>query len=72
MYNCMIMEKILEILYVEDVCRAIKLCMYNSRYKIVNIGSGIPYKFRTLMQYVKDKVGSKSNLISVDPPLSQR
>ena len=39
-------ENIRDFMHVEDVCRAIKLCMYNSRYKIVNIGSGIPYKFR--------------------------
>jgi nucleoside-diphosphate-sugar epimerase len=61
-------ENIRDFMHVEDVCRAIRLCMYNSQHRVVNIGSGVGHSFRPLMQYVKDKVGSTSKLVDINPP----
>jgi nucleoside-diphosphate-sugar epimerase len=58
-----------DFMHVEDACRAIKLCMDKAEQNtIINIGSGIPLKFRPILQYVKDKTKSNSNFISIDPP----
>ena len=58
-----------DFMHVDDVCRAIKLCMEKSELNdIINIGSGIPVKFGKVMEYVKTKVKSSSTFNSVDPP----
>ena len=58
-----------DFMHVKDVCRAINLCMEKSPLnEIINIGSGIPYKFIDLMSYVKEVLNSKSKLLSMDPP----
>tara|TARA_Y100000034_G_scaffold29198_1_gene35167 strand:+ start:930 stop:1787 length:858 start_codon:yes stop_codon:yes gene_type:complete len=62
-------ENIRDFMHVEDVCRAMKLIIKESPTNdIINVGSGNPYKFIDIMSYVKDKTGSKSAFISVDPP----
>ena len=35
---------------------------------IINIGSGEPQAFRPLIEYVKSKTNSESQLKSIDPP----
>jgi len=62
-------ENIRDFMHVEDVCRAINLAIKKGNLnEIINIGSGIPYKFVDIMKYVKRKTNSKSNFISVEPP----
>lgn len=62
-------EDIRDFMHVEDVCTAIKLCMDKSELNdIINIGSGVPIKFGTVMEYVKTRVGSPSKFNDVEPP----
>ena len=62
-------ENIRDFIHVDDVCRALHFCMKNAGVnEIINIGSGIPYKFRDIMCQVREKVGSKSNFKSIEPP----
>jgi len=54
---------------VDDVCKAMKLCMEKAPLnEIINIGSGTPIKFGQVMKYVKEETKSKSNFNSVEPP----
>jgi dTDP-glucose 4,6-dehydratase len=56
-------------MHVTDVCRAIKLVLEEGpTNEIINIGSGIPQRFKPLMEYVKKQVGSDSVLENVEPP----
>lgn len=58
-----------DFMHVDDVCRAIKMCVSNAKINdIINIGSGVPTKFGEVMKYVRNKTGSKSKFNSVDPP----
>ena len=62
-------EDIRDFMHVEDVCRAINLVIKNAPLNdIINIGSGIPHKFIDMMSYAKQRTGSKSNFIFVEPP----
>tara|TARA_Y100000310_G_scaffold317003_1_gene369411 strand:- start:6359 stop:7207 length:849 start_codon:yes stop_codon:yes gene_type:complete len=62
-------NNIRDFLHVEDACRAINLAVHNAELNdTINIGSGIPYKFKDLMEYVKEKSDSSSDFISIDPP----
>jgi len=55
-----------DFIYVDDVCRAIKLCMQKSDINgIINVSNGRPYQFLSLMEYARDKVKSKSKFIPV-------
>lgn len=56
-------------IHVDDVCRAIyTILLSNTNYNdIVNIGSGTPYKFIDLMNYVKQQTNSTSNFITIEP-----
>jgi len=57
-----------DFIYVDDVCRAMKLCMEKSDINnIVNISNGRPYQFLSLMEHTRDRVKSKSKFISVKP-----
>lgn len=58
-----------DFMHVEDVCRAIKLCVDKaSKNTIINIGSGIPQDFKSIMEYTKMKTNSRSNFIDIEPP----
>jgi len=58
-----------DFMHVKDVCKAIKLCVEKAEYNdIINIGSGEPQAFRPLIEYVKSKTNSGSQLKSIDPP----
>ena len=62
-------QNVRDFMHVEDVCRGIKLCMEKaSSGSTVNVGSGIGQTFRPLMEYVKEKTSSNSELVSVEPP----
>ena len=50
-----------DFMHVDDVCRAIKMCVSNAKINdIINIGSGVPTKFGEVMKYVRSKTGSKT------------
>jgi nucleoside-diphosphate-sugar epimerase len=56
-------------MYVDDVCRAIKHCLEKIDYgEIVNIGSGTPTKIKDVIEYCRDKINSKSEIISIPTP----
>ena len=56
-------------MYVDDVCRAIRLCMQEGPYNnVINIGSGRPHRFKDIMKYAKEKLDSKARLVPVEPP----
>jgi len=58
-----------DFMYVQDVCRALKLCMTKMPVNdIINIGSGKPRRFRDLMEYSKRQLKSKGALIPIVPP----
>lgn len=62
-------SNIRDFMHVEDVCRAIKLCVDKaSENTTINIGSGIPQRFRPIIEYVKFKTSSTSKLVAVTPP----
>jgi nucleoside-diphosphate-sugar epimerase len=55
-------------IHVSDVCKAIKLCIEKSdTNSIINIGSGVPYKFRSLIDYVVKLTSSNSKIVNVEP-----
>ena len=58
-----------DFMHVEDVCKAIKLCIDKAEQNtIINIGSGIPQDFKSIMEYTKIKTNSRSNFIDIEPP----
>ncbi len=62
-------SNIRDFMHVKDVCKAITLCIDKADTNtIINVGSGIPQRFRPLIEYVKFKTGSTSKLITIAPP----
>ena len=56
-------------LYVDDVCRAIRLCMAAAPHgEIINVGSGEPSRMADLIYYCRDRLGSKSSITSIEVP----
>lgn len=56
-------------MYVNDVCGAIKTCLESSSFNdVINIGSGKPHQIKDMLEYVRNKVGSKSKFISIESP----
>tara|TARA_R100000315_G_scaffold56221_1_gene30501 strand:+ start:542 stop:1390 length:849 start_codon:yes stop_codon:yes gene_type:complete len=56
-------------IYVDEVCRAIKLCIDSAPCnETINIGSGNPRTIREIMSYCRDKLNSKSKFVSIDAP----
>ena len=60
-------------LHVEDVCRAINLCItdtpVNDRINnVINIGRGESHRLEDLLQYAIDKTGSTSKIVRVPVP----
>jgi nucleoside-diphosphate-sugar epimerase len=61
-------EVLRDYIYVDDVCRAINVCLTSApTNQIINIGSGKPYKFLDLLDYVIEKCNSSSNIIHIKP-----
>jgi nucleoside-diphosphate-sugar epimerase len=55
-------------MYVDDICRAIKLCIDKGPVnEVVNIGSGTHYKFLDLIEYVSKKIGYKGRINTINP-----
>ncbi len=60
-------------LHVTDVARAIKLVVDSAPLNsIINIGSGIPYKFRYLIEEARLITGSNSEIEESSPPASHK
>ena len=58
-----------DFMYVEDTCRALKVCMDNSpTNEIINISNSDPHSIGSIIRYSKEKLGSSSELISIDAP----
>jgi len=56
-------------LYVEDACRAMKLAMEKAPAgEIINIGSGLPQQFKSVIDKLVAITGSISELKSIPPP----
>ena len=61
-------KNIRDFIYIDDVCRAIHTCITRGNLNdTINIGSGQPYQFLDLMTYCKNKLKSRSTIISVLP-----
>jgi nucleoside-diphosphate-sugar epimerase len=55
-------------MHVDDVCRAIKLCITNGPVnEIINIGSGTTYIFKNLIDFVSSEIGYKGDVKNIDP-----
>ena len=62
-------SNIRDFLHVQDVCKAIMLCIDKQEANsIINIGSGNPQMLRPIMEYVISKSKSNSKLINIEPP----
>jgi nucleoside-diphosphate-sugar epimerase len=61
-------EFIRDYMYIDDVCRSIKLCIEKSGYnQIINIGSGKPYVFKKLIDYVAKKINYTGSIKNIEP-----
>ena len=61
-------EVIRDYIYVDDVCRALKICVDTAPVnQIINIGSGKPYKFLDIIETAIEKAGSASRIINIEP-----
>lgn len=55
-------------MHVDDVCRAMKLCMEKSSINdIINIGSGESVIFKDLIDFVANEIGYKANINTIEP-----
>jgi nucleoside-diphosphate-sugar epimerase len=53
-------------MYVEDICKAIKLILNNGKLnEIYNISSGVSLSFREIIETAKDLIKSQSNIIDI-------
>lgn len=54
-------------MHVDDVCRAIHTVLYKGKYnEIINIGSGIPQKFKEIIDFVVKETNSSSKITDID------
>jgi len=54
-------------MYVDDVCKAIYSVIHQGEYnQIINIGSGIPQKFREIIDFVVKETNSTSKITAID------
>jgi dTDP-glucose 4,6-dehydratase len=62
-------SNIRDFMYVEDTCRALKCCIDNSpTNEIINISNRDPHSIGSIIRYSKEKLGSSSELISIEAP----
>ena len=60
-------------LYVDDVCRALKLCLDRAPLgEVLNVGSGAPLAVGELVEYCRAQVGSKNRVERVETPAFRR
>lgn len=58
-----------DFMYVDEACRAINACMQNALTgQIVNISNTQPITIGEVIQYCKKKLGSSSEIVSIDAP----
>ena len=56
-------------IYVDDTVKAINYCLQNAPYnQIINIGNGIPYNLKDIVNYVVKKSNSTSKITNIPPP----
>jgi nucleoside-diphosphate-sugar epimerase len=66
-------SNIRDYMHVDDACRAIHLCINNSPTNtIVNISNRQPVTIGELVRYSKEKMGSTSEILSVETPASHK
>ena len=54
-------------MHVHDVCNAINFVIHHAEYnQIINIGSGIPQKFRDVIDFVIKETNSSSKITAID------
>jgi nucleoside-diphosphate-sugar epimerase len=54
-------------MHVDDVCKAIYSVLYRAKHnQIINIGSGIPQKFREIIDFVVTETNSTSKITAID------
>lgn len=54
-------------MHVDDVCKAIYSVLYRAKHnQIINIGSGIPQKFREIIDFVVKETNSTSKITAID------
>ena len=54
-------------MHVNDVCNAINFVIHHGEYnQIINIGSGIPQKFREVIDFVIKETNSSSKVTAID------
>jgi nucleoside-diphosphate-sugar epimerase len=62
-------SNIRDFMYVNDACRAIRVCLDSSPVnEIVNISNTQPTPIGSIIRYCKEKLGSQSELVSIDAP----
>ena len=55
-------------IYIDDVCNAIKVCLDKApTNEIINIGSGIPYRFIDIINKAVEYSKSSSNIDYIEP-----
>ena len=58
-----------DFMHVDDVCRAIKLCIDKAEINdIINIGTGVGTTILEAMSYIKEKTNSSSQFINIETP----
>lgn len=61
-------EVLRDYIYVDDVCNAIKVCMDKAPInEIINIGSGVPYRFIDIINKAIEYSKSNSNIEYIEP-----
>ena len=61
-------EVLRDYIYVDDVCEALKLCIYVApKNEIINIGSGQPYKFIDIINKAIEYSKSESKINHIEP-----
>lgn len=60
-------------LYVDDVCRALKRCIEQAPLgEVLNVGSGVPLAVGELVEYCRERLGSRSRVERVETPAFRR
>ena len=62
-------SNIRDFMYVDDACRAIDICIKNAPVnEVINISNNEPVSIGDIIRYSKKKLGSQSELISIETP----
>jgi nucleoside-diphosphate-sugar epimerase len=62
-------SNIRDFMYVDDACRAIDVCLNSSSLgETINISNSQPVSIRDAIEYCKKRIGSTSEIVSIDTP----